>query len=165
MALIDYNLLHNSEGVMRTSSLFKETCLSTDTPVFTLNHRDKPPLINLKALYMEFCVLDPTEFLFADHVFGAWEHWQKIANSSFMEKYLLDWREEASARRKALAFKAMVEDVKAGKNVPALSKLLIDEPWLGKSAKARSSRLKATRQAHSIVSDDIKRLKEEGLIN
>lgn len=164
MALYDSSVLINSTGAMRTTALFKETASKDENPIFTLSNNPKEGYVTLKDIYMDFCVLDPTEVTFADHVFGSWTHWKKISNSNFFQDYILEWREEAAVRRKSLAFKAMIKDVQEGKNTLVAGKYLIEEPWLGKSAKAMSSRHKTTREARLAVDSDIQRLKEAGMI-
>lgn len=165
MPLYDSSVLINSMGVARTQSLFREYCREGETPIFTVSNNPKDGCLQLKNVYMDFCVDDPTEYDFANHVFGSYKHWKKIADSSWFQDHLLEWREEAAIRRKSEAFKAIVKDVRAGRNALVSGKYLIEEPWAGKGAKAQSSRYKTTREAYNHVRNDIDRLKQEGLIN
>jgi hypothetical protein len=178
MALYDFSYTKTSSGVVRTKSLFYET--SYDNPefaIFTLKEHDSEtsdgrPLMSLAQTFIAMTVDDPTEVEFSDAVFGSWEVWDKIRNSdkrivAAVEK----WRKEADIRRKAIAFKTIVQEVKSqGRGALSAAKYLLEEPWLkGNTPDGRKSKAEARENAKDAfertgVAEDIKRLREEGLI-
>lgn len=180
MAIFSMSKLKGDNGVVRTRSLFYELSYENSADVvFTLKEHDCEtadgrPLISLQQLFLHYTVEDPTEYQFAYAVFGSWDIWQKIADMRAIQKYLAEWRKEADVRRKCEAFKTITSELKEGKNAYQAAKYLIEEPWKSKSVESQQDKRKARADARetaekafevSGIADDIKRLKEEGLIN
>lgn len=173
-------------GVVRTKSLFHEYSYDdTSFVVFTLKDTgyflpSKSPegedqgsgkeLLPISRLFVESTVQDPTEYSFAMEVFGSWEAWDKIRSGDRRLKAQIEkWRTEADVCRKSIAFKSVVEEAQGGKSAFSAAKYLIEETWATKGPDGRSARKKARETAEeaferSGTAEDIKRLREEGLI-
>ena len=180
MAIYDFTFTKSDSGVIRTKSLFYETSYDNQEYVlFTLKEHDVQlpsgrTAVALSKIFIEMTVQDPTEFEFSQAVFGSWEVWDKIANAATIDKHVAKWRKEATIRRKAMAFKSVVAEVQeGGKSSFTAAKYLIEEPWSVKDArtkdgrKARAEARETAEQAfeRAAVSEDLQRLRDEGLIN
>ena len=180
MALFDFSYTKTETNAIRTKSLFWELDYESEYSLFTLKEEEcihKPTgrvLLPIGKLFIEMTVDDPTEYDFADAVFGSWAVWDKIRNS---DKRLVaeieKWRLEADVRRKALAFKTLLNEVKNdGKASFSAAKYLLEEGWKktdARTADGRKDRAKQREQADKAfdragIQDDLKRLKEQGLI-
>ncbi len=179
MALYDFTELKSDMGVTRTKSLFYE--LSYDKPdhvLFTIKEQDVElpngrTAVALSKIFIEMTVADPTEFNFAQAVFGSWDIWEKLTKTHRLKDEIVKWRKEATIRRKAIAFQSLVAEVQeGGKASFGAAKYLIEEPWSTKDARTRDGRAarKDARETASeaferaAINDDLKRLKDEGLI-
>ncbi len=179
MALYDFTMTKGDSGVIRTQSLFYE--LSYDNPdnaLFTFKEEDilmpnGRPAVALSKLFIEMATDDPTEYEFAQAVFGSWDVWEKIQKAYKIKDHVKKWRKEAAIRRKAMAFKTILSEVQeGGRSSFGAAKYLIEENWAVKDArttdgrKARKNAQETAEEAfeRAAVSDDLKRLKEEGLI-
>ena len=179
MALYDFTFTKGDQGVIRTKSLFYELSYDNQEHVlFTLKEHDIElpngrPLVALSKIFIDSVMTDPTEYDFAQAVFGSWEVWEKITKQPKLKQHIEKWRREATIKRKALAFRSVLSEVQeGGKSSFTAAKYLIEEPWAVKDARTTDGR-KARKDARetaeeaferAAVSDDIKRLKEEGLI-
>lgn len=160
------HVLYTPQGVRRTRALFKEFCSTTDTPVFTVG-RDKSgdkSLVNLKTMYINFCVNDPTEVAFADTVFGDWSFWDNMTKAAWIQDDLALWRQEVDARRKAVAFTAIIDELndktKKTSNLQA-ARFLIEEPWKDKrNPKVKRDSNKSTEKGRSLAPDLPEEFKE-----
>ncbi len=179
MALFDMSQIKNDSGALRTQSLFYE--LSYDNPehvIFTFKEDDielpsGKKAHSLRLLYLARATSDPTEYEFALAVFGSWDVWQRLSKAPKIRDQVKKWRSEAAVRRKAMAFASVVSEVQeGGKSSFTAAKYLIEEPWKVKDARTTDGR-KARKDAQetaeeaferAAVSDDLKRLKREGLI-
>ena len=179
MALFDTSLTKNDSGAVMTKALFYE--LSYDNPthvIFTLKDKDIElpngrPAVALSQKFIDLCTMDPTEYEFASVIFGSWEVWERISNAPNIKKHVEKWRKEATIRRKAIAFKSVMSEVtEGGRSSFTAAKYLIEENWVnqGQTKDGRAARKEAKDTAskayeRSAVSDDLKRLREEGLLN
>ena len=166
----------NESGVVRTKSLFHEYSYDdTSSVVFTLKDTGYAlpsgrELLPISRLFVESTVQDPTEYTFAMEVFGSWEAWDKIRSGDRRLKAQIEkWRREADVCRKSIAFRSVVEEAQGGKSAFSASKYLIEETWATKGPDGRSARKQARETAEeaferSGTAEDIKRLREEGLI-
>jgi hypothetical protein len=180
MPILHPSQYKSDQGVIRTKSLFYELCYdNNEFAVFTLKedehkHPSGRTLVSISKIFIEMAVLDPTEYNFAQHVFGSWLAWEKISNSDKrLVVHVEAWRREADVKRKSLGFKAVVEEVTLnGKSAFTAAKYLIEESWTSKSvrtADGRATRAKAQETAEeaferSAISEDIQRLKDSGLL-
>lgn len=177
MALFPLEKFKTSNGVVRTKTLFYE--LSYDNPefvVFTLKEQDAETtsgqkLLSLQRLFVDHTVDDPSEYNFAQHVFGSWDIWERLCSAPQLAKHIDSWRREADVKRKSLAFSAVVDEVtNRGKGALSAAKFLIDEPWKLKNAPDKRAAKKDIRETaeeafeRDALKEDLKRLKEEGLI-
>jgi len=161
------DVLYTSNGIRRTRSLFKETSVAGDKPIFTLGRDKEDKYICLRDLYIKFCTKDPSESIFAETVFGDVGFWNNIAKSPWIQEYLQEWREIAEAKRKAIAFQAIIDEIEnGGRSSLTAAKFLIEEPWKDKrNPKVKKDSEKTAESAKSHFHSDFKRLQEEGLIN
>ena len=160
------DVLRNNSGKFRTVSLFKEKSNNPeDKPIFTLGRDKKDGYVSLRDLYIALCTEDPTEDTFVETVFGDYQGWKTLSSVGWIQPYLKEWREVCDTKRKTVAFKAIIKEVKEGKSPFAAAKYLIEEPWKGRKTSARTTRKHTTENAFEAVSSDIDRLKAEGLLN
>jgi hypothetical protein len=176
--------LKTENGIIRTKSLFYE--LSYDSPeyaLFTLKEEDivmpdGRPATALGKLYIAFATMDPTEYQFATAVFGSWEVWEKMQTTVPLKKPIEKWRREAEVKRKSLAFESVVKEIQeGGRSSFTAAKFLINEEWKA-TAKAKEDGRAARKEKNlkdkttseeaferAGVNEDLKRLKDQGLIN
>lgn len=178
MALYDFSYTKTPQGVIRTKSLFHELEYESEFSIFTLKekpmtHPSGRPLVPISQKFIEMTVVDPTEISFADHMFGSWDVWDKLTHSDKrLVTHIQKWRREADIRRKALAFKVVVDEVQnQGKSAFSAAKYLIEEPWntKGTTKDARKKREESRETAQEAferegLSEDVVRLRESGLI-
>lgn len=179
MALYDFTLTKADHGVIRTKSLFYELSYDNQEHVlFTLKEHDIElpngrPLVALSKIFIDSVMTDPTEYDFAQAVFGSWDVWEKMCKARELKQHIQKWRKEATIKRKALAFKSVMQEVQeGGKSSFTAAKYLIEEPWAAKDGrtvdgrKARKDAKETAEEAfeRAAISEDLKRLKEEGLI-
>jgi len=159
-------LTPNKQGRSRTKSLFVETnTYNGFDPVLTLGSRNKD-YPSLRDYYISLVPEDPSEYSFAEAVFGDFMAWEKVRTASWFQPWYEEYQLTASAIMKSLAFKAIIQEAKGGKSAFTAAKFLIDEPWKVKDAtdkrKARAqtrASTKAAAESHDFQ-EDIKRLKE-----
>lgn len=163
MAMFDHKQFWTTNGIPKTNSLFYETCRPGDKPILSLHGGGGLP--SLRTYYVNLTTDDPSEFTFADTVFGDIRYWFRLRDAKFLVDLLPEWREEADMKRKQKAFKAIVEEVETnGKSAFSAAKFLIDEPWKGRTKAAQETKKRTTKKAVSVFDQDIERLKEEGLL-
>ena len=166
MPLIPEEKLFNEMGTQRTRALFKETCVDGDVPFFTLSHREREGLVNLRKLFIELVEDDPTEVTFAEHVFGDYKYWQKLLAFSGVANHVEDCRTITDVKRKQKAFASIIQEAKSGKSAFSAAKYLIEEPWVDKRNTVNKKRVKETATlASKEMKEDINRLRDEGFLN
>lgn len=179
MALFDTSFTKNDSGAVMTKALFYELSYENlQHVIFTLKDTDivlpsGRPAVALSQKFIDLCTMDPTEYEFAQVIFGSWEVWERISKSPQIKPYIEKWRKEATIRRKALAFKAVISEVsEGGRSSFTAAKYLIEENWVnqgatkdGRAARKEVRETAASAYERAAVSQDLKRLKEEGLIN
>lgn len=167
--------LYGSNNVPRTKDIFYEHRFTGKSEganaIFTVANVPAEGYIPLKKLYMSFCVEDPSEITFCDEVFGDFHYWSCLQEASLFKPILETWRYEASVRRKQLAFKEVIKELKEGKASFQAAKYLVEEPWKGgptaadrKKAKAKSQESAEEAFQNSQIQDDVKRLRDSGII-
>ena len=166
MPLFSEDQFKVDNGRPRTSSLFKETAqyAQREAVIATLTGKDKS-LPCIKDIFIAMCVEDPTEVEFAEAVWGDVGYWMDLSSQEFLKPYLDEWRRECSIRRKQKAFKAIIKEADTGKNPFVAAKYLIEEPWLDKKPSTRRRTKETTKAAAAPFSEDIERLREQGLVN
>lgn len=177
MPLFDQEQLRTSKNVIYTKALFWE--LSYDNPtncIFTLKEHDVTSpagetYLSFSKLFIPLAVEDPTHATFAEAVFGSWDVFTKIYNAPQLQQYFEKWEREAQVKRKAMAFQALVQEVREqGKGSLQAAKYIIEEPWIkdktdGRGARKRSRQTTQEAYEQTGLQDDIERLRDEGLIN
>lgn len=159
--LFSYDQLHIA-GQRRTRSLFIETNRSDHEPLMTLGRHPKGDLLVLRDLFVTMVSEDPTEYEFAEHVFGDYAFWENITHATWMEPHLDEWRMVADVRRKSLAFGTIVRDAQSSsRTATTSSKFLIEERWKPQRKKAdKAKSQKTTEAAASGYSEDVARLRD-----
>lgn len=173
--LFEHDQLYNGVNRRITKSLFKETAPWERTHMVVMslksNSKDLP---SLRDMYIELCLDDPTETVFAEYVFGDLEFWYEIKESTWFKPFYEEYQRTTTLKRKSQAFRFLTQEVRQqGKGALQAAKYLIEEPWKAKTGtatdkrKARKESQETAQQAfeESGISDDIKRLKEQGMMN
>jgi hypothetical protein len=166
-----YEQLKAVTGKPRTKSLFYElSYVDPSNALFTLKERDIEAhgrhYVSLRNLFVAMVPNDPTEYEFAQTVFGSWENWEAICKSPFVKPHIQKWRNEVEVKIKSQAIQAIAEEMKSnGRSSFSAAKLLLDKGWLDKDSAAQANKkLKAkeeeeqNKEALSILSEDAERL-------
>jgi len=122
--------------------------------------------LSLQKLYLQLAPADPTEYEFAQTVFGSWEVWKTVSSASNVKAHVARWRSEVEVKVKSEAIKAIAEEMKTnGRSSFSAAKLLLDKGWLDKeNASQAKQKLKAkededqNKQALSHLTEDAERL-------
>jgi len=169
--MFQYENFKGSNGKTKTKSLFYELCYSgTEDAVFTLKDRDLEAhgkmYLSLQKLYLQMAPADPTEYEFAQTVFGSWDVWQNVSTASGVKPHISRWRKEVEVKVKSEAIKAIAEEMKSnGRSSFSAAKLLLDKGWLDKdAASVAKGKLKAkevedeNKAALNLLNEDAERL-------
>ena len=176
--LLSWDQFHTETGVVLTKSLFYELCYDSQFAVFTTKEipNSSPitgELIQIRKIFIDHYVADPTEVSFADAVFGSWKAWSKIRSSDKrLVKLLEEWRDEGTVRRKAMAFTTVLDTATSEKaNAFSAAKYLIEGGWdttkSGKDGRSKRQRDRDTANEafdRSGIEDDLQRLRNNGLV-
>jgi hypothetical protein len=149
---------------LKTKSLFIETCQldRRHNAIFTNALEDRDEYVSLYKLYMAYTLDDPSEYTFAEIVFGDWITWEQISNAPTIRNWVNEWRSSNAVRQKSIAIKAMIEKVKAGEKDSFLAaKVLLAKGWQdqpkSKSAKEKDEEETKIAMAN-LYEDDATRL-------
>jgi len=158
--------LYSTKGHMRTSSLFVEKAALERKPFLSLRAQHQTETgISLRDYFIHYTINDPTETVFAEEVFGEWRFWENLLKCKWFTPYVEDWRREADIKRKAMAFQAILKEIKEdGRSSFTAAKYLIEEPWKEKTKASKAKTKETTKEAYNSISSDIERLKEQGLL-
>lgn len=170
MALFTREQLYGRTNIPYTKKIFYEWVGSEG--LVNLTHEEREGTIPLRKLFIPMTIKDPTEVEFAEYVFGDYSYWDYLERrtQSWTAKHIAEWRHLANIGRKSEAFKTIYEELKEGKSSYQAAKYLIEEPWKVAESpdkrKARKEIRETAEEAFEIsgVSEDLRRLKEEGLI-
>lgn len=113
-------------GRWRTKSLFREFRDGTYPYYFTLGEEDLSDCISLKRKYLEY--EDPTEYIFATKVFGAFPCWERLLQSPEIKAEIDLWRHELRLKLEAKALaniKEIASDPSSNTRLSA-NKILLD---------------------------------------
>lgn len=132
--------LYMPGGQMYTQSLFREW--GNEDALLTYTKHKQDGATSLKELYIGFCVDDPTELEFAEHVFGDYLFWEHLKSVSWMAKEVEDWKRIVDVKRKSKAFRTVIQEATNadGRNRFTASKYLIEEPWKAKDGRTKDGR-------------------------
>jgi len=169
--MFTFDQLKTANGITRTKSLFYE--LSYHDPefaIFTTKEHDLEVngrmMVSLQQIYVAMVPNDPTEYEFAQTVFGSWEVWDKIQRAPQIAPFVKKWRNEVEIKVKSQAIQAIATEMKeGGRSSFSAAKLLLEKGWLDKDNVSQAKRkLKAkeeeeqNKQALSLLSEDADRL-------
>lgn len=172
-SLFEHHQLYNSIGKKITKSLFKEVCPWDRQSMVILSLKSGNDLPSLRDMYIELTLDDPTETVFAEYVFGDLEFWYEVKGATWFQPFYEEYQKTVTLKRKSQAFRFLAQEVREqGKGALQAAKYLIEEPWKAKTGtpadkrKARQDAKATAQQAfeESGTEDDIKRLKEQGLL-
>ena len=151
-------------GIWLSRGLFYETAVSDIDKkyvLFTLKEENYEGYQSFPNIYFALTENDPTEYEFAMTVFGSWEHWLVVAESSELKPVVLKLREEKNVRQKAKAVKFMLDEVSTkGRSSFAAAKLLLGKPWedapvvANETPKQTKTRVKANAKEDEMVYSD-----------
>lgn len=163
--------LKGPNGKCRTKSLFYElSYYDTTDVIFTTKEKDirvdDKLYVSLHQLYVSMVPNDPTEYDFAQRVFGSWDIWQTISKAPQIKPYVNKWRKEVEVKVKSQAIQAIAEEMKTGgRSSFSAAKLLLEKGWLDKdNASQAKKKLQAkedeeqNKEALNLLSEDAKRL-------
>lgn len=169
MPLFSKEQLYADSGKARFKELFDPW--NTDSLV-TLE-KEKEGKVSLYKIYLSLVEDDPSEVTFADEVFGDLGFWLRLKESLMLKSYFIEWANIASERRKRMAFKAIIDEVKNnGKSSFTAAKYLVEEPWKTSVSAARRKQIKKDIEdtAHkafvsSGVAEDWERIQSQDNLN
>lgn len=149
----------NINGVWLLKELFFETALNKDNVLYTLKEAEHNGYPSLYEAYMTHN--DPTEYRFAIGELGGWNHWKALQECSWFKSYLDKWREELDIRFRSVALVNIVAASKAGKDVFAANKYLVEKGWdKTTNPKGRPTKEAIVNAAKQMAADD-KRVSED----
>lgn len=170
--MFTFDQLKTANGITRTKSLFYE--LSYNDPeyaIFTTKEQDHVtadgrPLVSLQKLYVAMVPNDPTEYEFAQTVFGSWEVWEKIKKAPQIAQFVKRWKNEVEIKVKSQAIQAIAMEMKeGGRSSFSAAKLLLEKGWLDKDNASQAKKKLAAKEqeeqnkeALSLLSEDAQRL-------
>jgi len=165
------NQLKGPNGKCRTKSLFYElSYYDTTDVIFTTKEKDikvdDKVYVSLHQLYVSMVPNDPTEYDFAQRVFGSWDIWQTISKAPQIRPYVNKWRKEVEIKVKSQAIQSIAEEMKTGgRSSFSAAKLLLEKGWLDKdNASQAKKKLQAkedeeqNKEALNLLSEDAERL-------
>lgn len=141
---------------------------ATNDYLYNVTRNDKDGSLGLQSIYLE--IADLTEYEFANICFESWDHWQKVANSSWMKRHIEKWRKELELKLQGEAIKRIKDEaIYGGKNAYQANKWLAERSWEKETPKETIKRgrpskqeikMAATEQAleQRQVKDDLDRL-------
>lgn len=155
--------IYTVNNSLRILCLIQELCKHTDEPIFTLRD-EKEGYESLQTLFINLTVEDPTEATFAEVVFGDVHYWLKARENRILKPYIEEWRMVADVKRKAMAYEAIISEVKnKGRSAFSAAKFLIDEPNKDKrnpKVKESVEETKARAREEATYSEDFRNIKD-----
>jgi len=160
-----YDALKDTMGRFRTQSLFIEKKNSKYPAPFTLKDYDHKGALSMYKRYME--IGDPTEYAFAQAMFGSWAHWRALSSASWFSEYVVRWREELKVKFESQRWEEMQE---VAENQPGSTLGLQATKWLadryngpkpkrGRPTKEeKKSILKEESEEDKLIKEEIERL-------
>jgi len=170
MALFTKEQLYGKNNIPYTQAIFYEWV--GEKGLVNLGSEEKKGTFPLRKIFVPMVIKDPTEVSFAEYVFGDYAYWEYLERrtKSWTAKHIAEWRSQADIGRKSRAFQTIMAELEEGKSSYQAAKYLIEEPWKIKNADDKRAARKQVRETaeqafeESGVSDDLKRLRESGLI-
>ena len=169
--MFTFEQLKGPNGKVRTKSLFYE--LSYYDPkhaIFTTKEQDivahGVKYTSLHQLYLSMVPHDPTEYDFAQMVFGSWDVWDTITKAPQVKPHVTRWRNEVEIKVKSQAIQAIALEMKeGGRSSFSAAKLLLEKGWLDKDNSSQAKKKLAVKeqedqnkQALALLSEDAHRL-------
>ena len=169
--MFTFEQLKTSNGITRTKSLFYE--LSYHDPecaIFTTKEKDIEvngrTMVSLQQLYVAMVPNDPTEYEFAQAVFGSWDVWEKIKKAPQLSVFIKKWQNEVEVKVKSQAIQAIAMEMKeGGRSSFSAAKLLLEKGWLDKDNASQAKKKLQQKEQHdqdkqalALLSEDADRL-------
>ena len=152
----DLSMLNTGSNKNKTRILFWELCYKEGC-VFTLSGEEKDGLCDFKNLYRHYTEEDPTEFRFAEAVFGSWARWLRVANCWELKPHLEELRVEKEAKVKAKATESVIQSLEDPKTRLAAAKHLLGGT-LPKPKEKEKANSKLPKVGGKDLNDDYKRV-------
>ena len=166
-----HSVMMDPAGRLRMKSLFWETrkfgeearippLFTNKAKAYTVDGKTYP---SLKEIYFTYDHIPGYEYDFAMEVFGSWEYWVRLTNSSICDMFR-GWREELAIKLKARAVhKLMTASLEASAVGVNAAKYLADEGYIPKKIGrvSKEEREKQARIASGVadtLSEDMERL-------
>lgn len=130
MELYDKKDLKDSMGRGKTQSLFYEHKYEPEAAVFTVADQDKTEkgktFYSLKKLFLEMG--DLTCYAFANEYLINWNHWKRLENNTWVNKFIEEWKEELDLKLRAESLFSMREQANEEGSFQA-QKFMIDRQY------------------------------------
>lgn len=159
--------LKTEQGKPRTKSLFYELCQGDETNVlFTLKEIDHEvrgkTYLSLRKLYLSLVPNDPTEYEFAQTVFGSWVVWEGMCRSPLLKHHIAEWRKEAEVKIRSEAIKSIAEEMRSnGRSSFGAAKLLLERGWLDKDTASKAKQKLKEAEEEKMNNEALKLLEED----
>lgn len=135
-----------------TTALFVETAIhGKDNILFTFENEPHSGYLSFPKLYRKFYKEDPTEYLFAMTVFGSWEHWTRLLNSSVRPR-IEQVRKEAEAYLDSQMVGNILKEANSGsRNSFTASKYILERGYRPKDE--RPTKLHVKKNVEKAIED------------
>lgn len=111
---------------------------------------------SMKNIYFSYDHIPGFEYEFALDVFGSWDHWVMLCESSGTKDLVQGWRDELSIKLQAKALKALFKTAvyEGAKGTPA-AKFIADKGWEVKRGRPSKLELEKERKIQAGVSKEL----------
>lgn len=158
------------KGKPRTQGLFLELSYTdTSNVIFTLKYQDHVhhgnTYLSLPKLFLSMVPDDPTEYDFAQAIFGEWDFWKLLSDSPKVKPYVEKWRREVDVILMSKGIKGIIEEAaEGGRSKFTAAKWLADKGWRAETPQERKRKARDEEdreietRAFDSVEEDLKRL-------
>ncbi len=144
---------NQSGGYYLQGLFYEQTLADKSTVVYTLKEVDHEGYPSLYRLFMEHCILDPTEYTFAKKCLDGWNHWARLCECTWFQEYLTKWRRELELAVRSRALVNIIHESRtASKNSFMANKFLLEGNWKQDRKAGRPSKDDIRKEAYEQVS-------------
>lgn len=167
------DLMKDSLGRYRTSSLFIETPVKGNEAFWTMQDQDREVkgkvYPSLKQIYMTYYHIPYSEYEFAIDVFGSWDHWDRLSNESnkIIISMITAWRLEMEIKIRANSLKDILRTSGSSDSAGlAAAKYIAERGWEKKAGRPTKAAIeketKVQAGINKAINDDASRIGMEG---
>ena len=167
------DLMKDSLGRYRTSSLFIESSVKGNVAFWTIQDQDREidgvKYPSLKQIYMAYNHIPYSEYDFAIAVFGSWDHWDRLSNESnkILIAMFTSWRLEMEIKIRASSLRDILQTSGSSDSAGlAAAKYIAERGWekrAGRPTKAAVEKeTKAQAGINKAINEDATRIGMEG---